>query len=557
MSLVCPAGTAGAGALAVRRTALLYVLALSCVLGAAGCGGRAQGVDASSRSDAGGSSVLPGSDSCLSSLGVPCDAFREAYIKASNTGPRDQFGYSLSVSGETMAVGALSESSCGTGIEADQTSNDCDGAGAVYVFRRDQAGAWAQEAFLKPSRVEAGYYFGNALSLSADTLAVAAHSEDRCEDGPEDRISRRCEKAGAVFVFRRTQDGWRQEAYVKASNVEAGDYFGEAVALSGDTLVVSALLENSCATGADGDQTNNDCYYAGAVYVFRRREFQGQGTWVQEAYLKASNTDAADEYDYFDRALSLSGDTLAVGADGEDSCATGVEGDQLDRGCSGAGAVFVFRRAEQTGIVSWTQEAYLKASNTDPRDHFGSALALSEDTLAIGAPGEQSCATGVDRDQSNDDCEAAGAVYVFGREGRAGQASWHQRAYLKASNAEPTDFFGEALSLDAGTLVVGADEEDGCSPDVDGNPANNECVRAGAVYLFGLDGAGWTQRAYIKASRTDGVPGEYFGHSVALLGNSVAIGAPLEDGCAVGVGGDETSNDCAHSGAVFVRRIAP
>ena len=126
--------------------------------------------------------------------------------------------------------------------------------------------------------------------------------------------------------------------YVKASNTQAYDYFGTTLSLSGDghTLAVGANSEDSNATGIGGDQNDNSAGRSGAVYVFIR---SSGGDWLQQAYVKASNTQAGDN---FCTALSLSGDgdTLAVGAKFEASNATGIGGDQTDNSAFGAGAVY-------------------------------------------------------------------------------------------------------------------------------------------------------------------------------------------------------------------------
>jgi tetratricopeptide (TPR) repeat protein len=129
-------------------------------------------------------------------------------------------------------------------------------------------------------------------------------------------------------------------------------------------------------------------------------------TWTQQAYIKASNTNA---YDYFGHCVALSGNSLAVGALLEDSAATGINGNQDDNSVGAAGAVYVFVRAGTT----WTQKAYIKASNTGMLDQFGFSVGLSDDTLAIGAAFESSGATGVNSSQSDDNAGEAGAVYVF------------------------------------------------------------------------------------------------------------------------------------------------
>ena len=153
---------------------------------------------------------------------------------------------------------------------------------------------------------------------------------------------------------------------------------------------------------------------------------------------KASNTDANDGFGG-SVSLSADGDTLAVGAFFEDSAATGVGGKEHDNSASSAGAVYVFVRSGR----SWSQQAYVKASNTGALDGFGGSVSLSADgdTLAVGAAGEESGATGIGNTDPNDNSISnAGAVYVFVRSG----GSWSQQAYVKASNTDTLDLFGES-----------------------------------------------------------------------------------------------------------------
>jgi hypothetical protein len=161
-------------------------------------------------------------------------------------------------------------------------------------------------------------------------------------------------------VYPLTIDPLVQQAYLKASNTGVWDYFGYSVAISGDTLVVGAFAEDSNAVGVNGDQGNNLALNAGAAYVFVRTG----GVWVQQAYLKASNTGAGDNFGW---SVAISGDTVVVGASIEASNATGVNGDQGDNSAIGSGAAYVFFL---TGGV-WVQQAYLKASNTSAWEQFG------------------------------------------------------------------------------------------------------------------------------------------------------------------------------------------
>ncbi|NOX75785.1 MAG: integrin [Gammaproteobacteria bacterium] len=264
-------------------------------------------------------------------------------------------------------------------------------------------------------------------------------------------------------------------------------------------------------------------------------------------YLKASNTEASD---WFGVALSLSrdGNTLAVGAHGEDSNASGINGSQANNTAEGSGAVYIFTRSGST----WSQQAYLKASNTGAGDRFGIAMSLNSDgnTLAVGAFGEASNASGIDGSQADNTAGASGAVYVFTRNDN----TWSQQAYLKASNTDASDYFGVALSLsaDGNTLAVGAYWEASNASGVGGNQADNTAASSGAVYVFSRSGSLWTQQAYFKASNTDA--GDWFGIALSLSsdGNTLAVGAWLEASNTSGVGSNQADNTAEGSGAAYI-----
>lgn len=471
------------------------------------------------------------------------------YLKASNTGAFDQFGLSLALSadGEVLAVGAPREDSAATGVDGPQADNSSRDSGAVYMFARS-GGVWRQQAYLKASHPGTTDLFGSQLALSADglTLAVGAPAESSVATGiggNEADDSRG--NSGAVYVFTRSSGSWQQQAYVKASNTDAGDLFGSTLTLSADgsTLAVTALGEDSAATGVGGDQTDNSLSRSGAVYVFQRT----LGAWRQQAYLKASQP---DEDDVFGSSLALSadGDTLAVGALGEDSAATGVNGDQSDNSHFGSGAAYVFTRLGGR----WQQQAYLKASNSGVSDRFGYSLTLSADghTLAVGAPTESSAATGVNGPQHDDSAARSGAVYVFTR----GGALWQQQAYLKAAVTAADDQFGTSLSLsaDGQLLAVGAPLEDGAALGLNGDATDKRRSNSGAAYLFERLAGGWRQRAYLKAPRSDA--GDNFGSRLALSGDghTLVVGALYEDSAGTGANGSQDDNTASDSGAVYL-----
>ncbi len=258
--------------------------------------------------------------------------------------------------------------------------------------------AWTQQAEVKASNARPGALFGRSIALAGDTLAIGAKGESSGVNG--DQADTSAPGAGAAYVFTRSGTTWAQQAYLKASSPQERALFGSSVALAGDTLAVGAALETEDQPGPGAKQT-------GAVYVFTR----SGTTWAQQARLMASNASTAGKFGRFGTSVALLGDTVVVGAFGESSGATGINGDQNDTSAGYAGAAYVFSR---TG-TAWAQRAYLKASNTKTQGamQLGSSVALSSDAIAIGSAMESSNAAGINGDQSNTSTPGAGAVYVF------------------------------------------------------------------------------------------------------------------------------------------------
>jgi len=391
---------------------------------------------------------------------------QQAYLKASNPGPGDLFGTAMAFDGDTLVIGAPFEDSGVTGNQADNTAS---GSGAVYVFTKS-AGVWSQQAYLKASTIGAGDNFGNSVALDGDTLVIGAPFEDSGVTG--NQADNTASGSGAVYVFTKSAGVWSQLAYLKASTIEAGDNYGTSVALDGNTLVVGTPLEDSNVTSNQADNSASD---SGAVYVFTRTN----GVWSQEAYLKASTIGAGDN---FGHSVALDGNTLVVGAIEEDSNATGVNGDQSSNSASGSGGGYVFTRTN--GV--WSQQAYLKASNAEGGDNFGASVALSSDTVVIGAFNEDGNGIGVNLNQADNSASGSGAAYIFTRT----NGVWSQQAYLKASNSESGDHFGNSVAVSGGQLVVGANAEGSALTGVTtGSPneaiTGNGASISGAVYLFG------------------------------------------------------------------------
>ena len=472
------------------------------------------------------------------------------YVKASNTGASDTFGRAVAVSadGSTLAVGAPFEDSAAAGIGGNGADNSAGSAGAVYLYAR-QGNQWAFQAYVKASNPDGGDNFGISVSLSADgnTLAVGASGEDSSAFGSNgDQASNALVNSGAVYVFQRSAGTWSQGTYLKASNSQPQARFGGAVALSGDgsTLVVGAPDESGNAIGVNGVPADFNATGSGAAYVYRRT----QTSWIVQAYLKSNQ---ADNGDNFGTAVAISndGNRVAVGAPFEDGAATGVGG-AVNNLALDSGAVFLFVRNGN----AWSNEAYVKASNTSAGDAFGFGLALSGDgaTLVAGAPVEDSRAVGINGDEADESIQDSGAAYAFGLQGGV----WSQRAYIKASNTASNSQFGGSigLSYDGQQLAIGAELESngGLGFDANGLADDKSVGGSGAVYMLQRVGNAWQIRRYLKAGNANA--GDGFGNALALSadGSTLAVGAQHEDSNATGLGGNPNDASSSSSGAVYL-----
>ena len=479
-----------------------------------------------------------------------------AYLKASNPAEDAHFGCggtltghagnatAISQDGNTVAIGAPHESSGAKGINGNQNDTSVYSSGAVYVFTKT-GNTWAQQAYVKASNPGVSANFGSTVALSRDgnTMAVAAYYEASSATGINgNQNDRSIPEAGATYIFTRTGTTWSQQAYIKASNTGTaavgdgfaeGDQFGYSMALSsdGNTLAVGAIGEDSNAEGINGNQADNSANQSGATYVFTR----SGNAWTQQAYIKSSMARPNILFGY-SIGISGNGDTLAV-----------AEFD-ADRG---KGALYVLTRS---GGV-WSHQARVQAENAENGDSLGYSLAISDDgnTLVAGSADEDCMTPGInpagcDKDQPQDN--SSGAAYVFVRNG----TTWSQQAFIKASNPGKEDWFGVRIGMsgDGDTLAVGAQNEDSAARGINGNQADDSASEAGAVYFFARNGTSWTQLAYVKGSNTRA--GDEFGSSIALSrdGRTMVVGARGEDSGAKGVNGNQADTSVRDAGAAYV-----
>jgi hypothetical protein len=424
-----------------------------------------------------------------------------AKLTASDAAEAGHFGFSIALQGDTLAVGAIGGTPCAVDVE---DPGACIRAGAAYVRERDggDAGAWGEVAKLSgvdigPLPAE-GDLFGFAAAIDGDTLAIGAP---------------RAGAAGAVWIFARDADDPLVWDPVQAiEGIADDDAFGFSVALDGDTLVVGApgsgaagavsIFERSpgppptwneiqtlvgasagdafgSALAIDGDriavgapQDIEGCpgdpglpCAPGATHVLARCVVAAcVDAWETRAVLVPAGGAPGDR---FGAALAMDGPTLVVGAPrADDRCPnTWPECD--------AGRGHVYER-DAGGPDAWGPVALLRVDDPDPLGELGASVAISGDTLVLGASGDDEAA--VD----------AGAVHIYARSGE----TWVHSDKIIPEDAEARDRFGASVAVDAGTLAVGAYREDeACPPDPE---CTVDCeipprCNPGAAYLFDLE----------------------------------------------------------------------
>ena len=372
---------------------------------------------------------------------------------ASDAAVADGFGDSVAISGDTQVVGAPRD---------DNTGRD---SGSAYVFVLNQGGvnSWGQVRKLTASDAAEGDKFGVSLSISGDTVVVGALHNDDAGDS-----------SGSAYVFGRNQggqDNWGQVQKLNAVDAAVGDLFGTSVSISGDTIVVTALLDDDVGDGS------------GSAYVFERSQ-GGVDNWSQVRKLTAADGTAGDE---FGVSVAISGDTVVVGSS--------VDDDAGDR----SGSAYVFSR-NQGGVDNWGQAQKLTASDASTGDEFGRSVAVHQKTLVVGAY-----------------LDNLGSAYVFSRdEGEAD--NWLEIKKLIPPDGLLEGNFGLATAVSGDTAVIGAFSDD---------DAGNH---SGSAYVFLRDQGGadnWGQVQKLTAS--DAAAGDVFGLSVGIDGDAAVVGAPLDD----------------------------
>ena len=339
-------------------------------------------------------------------------------------------------------------------------------------------------------------FFGMAVAADGDTALVGALQAYDADFN---------NRPGAAYVFtwNSVSEVWTKNATLNASDGDNGDGFGRSVALDGDTAVVGAYQNDE---GEPGEvQVTN----TGSAYIFTK---DSQGMWKQTAQLTASDAADGDQFGY---SVAVDGDTVVIGAHQDDD--DGAE----------SGSAYVFTKPSgDNGWDDWNSlsadgKAMLTTKLTAPGaaagGYFGNSVAIDGNTIVVGARKADS-AYAITKPSS--DANSDGSIDWEDWDSLDADGKATLTATLTASDAAAGDEFGTSVAIDGDTVVVGANEHD----------QSNTVTDSGAAYVFTKPGNAWaTGTETAKLTASDGTRGDEFGISVAVSGNTVVIGAHLDD----------------------------
>jgi hypothetical protein len=383
-------------------------------------------------------SATTGDDSEVSSAIQSGDRIwqQTAELIAKNGSANDYLGSVVALSGTTALLGAWNKT---VGMNLAQ--------GAAYVFSPD-AGEWTTSHELRASDGAAGDRFGSAVAIFGNTAVVGA--PERAVAGEPNQ--------GVAYVFTLSNGDWAQTQVLEASDGTRNVYFGTAVAISGDHIVIGAPCQSPSGT---------DC--EGAAYVFTL----SAGVWEQTAELVAGD---AMQLDRLGIAVAISGDTAVVGTP------------YKMVGSNQVGVAYVFSNSG----TRWTQEAELLASDGAAGDNFGLDVAVSGANVLVGAG-----------DKTVGSNEYQGVAYVFSSTG----GQWSEVQRLQGSDGMANDLFGSAVAISEERALIGAFGRD---------------RGQGTAYVFEADGGTWVQTQELPSA---GQTSSAFGAAVGLSSEAGLIGA--------------------------------
>ena len=365
------------------------------------------------------------------------DNYNTMKLTADDGAEGDRFGWSVAISGNNAIVGAYRDDDKG------------DNSGSAYIFTNN-GGTWAQTQKLTADDGDDNDFFGRSVAISGNTAIVGAYLDD-------DKGS----ASGSAYIFTNNGGTWSQTEKLTADDGAEGDQFGWSVAISCNTAIVGAYLDDDKGSAS------------GSAYIFTNNG----GTWIQTQKLTASDGAMDDE---FGRSVAISCNTAIVGANLDD-----------DKG-SASGSAYIFTNNGGT----WIQTQKLTADDGEEGDQFGTSVAISGNTAIVGA--------NLDDDKGSN----SGSVYIFTNNG----GTWIQTQKLTASDGDEFDQFGTSVAISGNTAIVGANLDDDKGQD------------SGSAYIFTNNGGTWSQTEKLIAF--DGDNNDEFGRSVAIGSYGSIVGAP-------------------------------
>ncbi|MBN2018237.1 MAG: hypothetical protein JW794_08950 [Candidatus Cloacimonetes bacterium] len=332
---------------------------------------------------------------------------------------------------------------------ADDTNTD---EGCAYIYHWNGS-SWSDECKIVASDADEEDQFGYSVAISPDMALVGAMYEDT-----------RAANAGAVYAYYYNGADWIEQKLM-ASDGEAHNHFGESVDLDGTVAVVGAPQR-----GENGNQS-------GVIYTFNR----SGNTWTQSEKLCPSDN---AQYDYFGWSVTISDDWLAVGSTGNDQAG------------NSSGAVYFYQHQAD----NWLERDKVVAGDTENNDNLGYAVDIDGDYALISSIND------------DDNGPNSGSAYIFKRS----STSWLEQDKLLPSDGAGGDYFGNSVSLDGDYAIVGSAEHD-----------NGDDLDCGSAYVFERDGIEWSQISILTADVLTAE--DFFGKQVAISGSIVVVGCPGDD----------------------------
>ena len=315
------------------------------------------------------------------------DWIEETQVEPGDPAPGDRFGDAVSLEGDVVLVGAPRKNFNAQLVEA----------GAAYVFRFDGT-SWQPEQQLLADPIERGARFGSAVAVQGNLAVVGAPLEGS--------------NSGSVYVFEKSGSTWSLQQKLVAAGGGTNDFFGRAVAIDGDVIVVGGVFVVS------------EPVDTGTVWVFRHNGTQ----WIEETTLVPPGLAVEDGYGY---SVDIEGDVVVAGAPFDETAAGGVA----------AGSIHVFRHDG----TAWDFEQTLQSCDDPSGANLGTSVSIGEPYILGGAPLDDLSAGG-----------NQGSAYVF----KSTPAGWIHQAKLNGSGVEIQSGFGRSVSIGRGLAAVGVWKDD-------------------------------------------------------------------------------------------------